>query len=142
MRKPPRRNATAPASQAEDKKVALLTRKLKNALEQHKAACKRETEALERETATSQVLGIISRSPSDLQPVFETILASATRICEAKFGTLYLHEGGAFRVAAMHNARRHMPRIGSASRCFVPIQIARLAKSPSRNRWRISRTSG
>jgi GAF domain-containing protein len=68
-------------------------------------ACRRElSEALEREKATSQVLGIISSSATNLEPVFETILANATRLCEAKFGTLYLHEGGAFRVAAMHNA--------------------------------------
>src|SRR6266581_7483439 len=43
-------------------------------------------EALERERATSQVLGIISSSPSDLEPVFETILANATRLCEASYG--------------------------------------------------------
>src|SRR5262249_57724657 len=52
-------------------------------------ACRRElSESLERETATSQVLGIISSSPSDLQPVFETILSNATRLCEAIYGTL------------------------------------------------------
>jgi len=61
-------------------------------------------ESLEQQTATSEVLGVISGSLGELQPVFETILANATRICEAKFGTLYLHEGGAFRLAAMHNA--------------------------------------
>src|SRR6266516_2312616 len=51
------------------------------------------SESLERETATSQVLGIISSSPSDLKPVFETILANATRLCEASYGTLWLWEG-------------------------------------------------
>src|SRR6266536_468475 len=68
-------------------------------------ACRRElSESLERETATSQVLGIISSSPSDLQPVFETILANATRLCEASYGTLWLCEGDATRVAALHGA--------------------------------------
>src|SRR5262245_35149622 len=68
-------------------------------------ACRRElSESLERETATSQVLGIISSSPSDLQPVFETILANATRLCEASYGTLWLREGDAFRVVALHGA--------------------------------------
>src|SRR6266571_4631001 len=68
-------------------------------------ACRRElSEALEREGATSQVLGIISSSPSDLQPVFETILANATRLCEASYGTLWLCEGDAIRLVARHGA--------------------------------------
>src|SRR5712692_6030008 len=68
-------------------------------------ACRRElSESLERETATSQVLGIISSSPSDLEPVFEAILANATRLCEASHGTLWLCEGDAFRRAALHGA--------------------------------------
>src|SRR5215813_8018 len=61
-------------------------------------------EALERETATSEVLRLISKSPGDLELVFRTILENATRICEAKFGVLYLSEGENFRVAAMRNA--------------------------------------
>src|SRR5262249_61703750 len=61
-------------------------------------------ESLEQQTATSDVLGVISGSPGELEPVFQAMLENATRICEAKFGTLYLHEGGAFRIAAMHNA--------------------------------------
>jgi len=61
-------------------------------------------ESLQQQTATSQVLGVISRSSGDLAPVFETILANATRICEAKFGSMYLNEGGAVRIVAMHNA--------------------------------------
>jgi GAF domain-containing protein len=70
-------------------------------------ACRRElSEALERETASSEVLGIISRSPSDLEPVFGTILANATRLCEASHGTLWLWEGDVFRRAAVHGAVR------------------------------------
>ena len=68
-------------------------------------ACRRElSESLERETATSQVLGIISSSPTDLEPVFETILANATRLCEASYGTLWLCEGDAVRRAALHGS--------------------------------------
>jgi hypothetical protein len=49
------------------------------------------------------VLRIISSSPGDLQPVFETMLANATRLCEAKFGNLYLCAGGKLRIVATHN---------------------------------------
>ena len=56
-------------------------------------------EALEQLAATSEVLKVISSSPGELEPVFNAMLANATRICEAKFGVLYLREGGAFRAA-------------------------------------------
>ena len=62
------------------------------------------SEALEQQTATSEVLKVISSSPGELEPVFNAVLANATRICGAKFGTLYLHDGDAFRATAFHNA--------------------------------------
>jgi two-component system, NtrC family, sensor kinase len=61
-------------------------------------------EAQERQTATSEVLQVISGSPGELEPVFSTMLGNAVRICEAKFGSMYLREGDAFRIVAMHNA--------------------------------------
>jgi two-component system, NtrC family, sensor kinase len=61
-------------------------------------------ESLEQQTATAEVLKIISKSPGELKPVFEAMLTSAVRICGAKFGNLWLCEGSAFRVNAMHGA--------------------------------------
>ena len=61
-------------------------------------------EALEREKATAEVLRVISSSPGELKPVFASILANATQICEAKFANLALVEGGKLRMVAMHGA--------------------------------------
>ena len=65
---------------------------------------KKLSEALEQQTASSNVLQVISSSPGELEPVFQAMLQNATRICEAKFGTMYLREGDAFRTVALHNA--------------------------------------
>jgi GAF domain-containing protein len=72
--------------------------------EEVQARTRELSESLERQTATSEVLGVISRSPGELAPVFQTMLANATRICEAKFGNLFLCEGDEFRLVAMHGA--------------------------------------
>jgi signal transduction histidine kinase len=65
-------------------------------------------EAREREAATSEVLKVISSSPGELEPVFDAMLENAVRICDAKFGLLYLREGtaNAFRIGATHGAPR------------------------------------
>jgi GAF domain-containing protein len=87
---PPRRAATPVPATSDKEKIALLTREL--------------SESLEREAASSQILGIISSSPADLEPVFKAILANATRLCEASFGTLWLCEADGIRAVALHGA--------------------------------------
>jgi two-component system, NtrC family, sensor kinase len=93
------------------------------------------SESLEQQTATSEVLRVISSSPGELEPVFQAMLANATRLCEANFGSLYLYEGDAFRITAMHNAppayeevRRREPVMDSAHPAFKAI-LGRLAKT-------------
>ena len=61
------------------------------------------SESLQHQTATSEVLQAISSSPGELEPVFQTILASANHICDAQFGNLFLYEGGGFRLASILN---------------------------------------
>src|SRR5262249_41749226 len=77
-------------------------------------ACRRElVEAREQQTATSEVLGVISSSRGELEPVFQAMLANAVRVCEAKFGNLLLYDGHEFRMAA---------RISSAPSSWVKAQ--------------------
>ena len=61
------------------------------------------SQSLEQQTATSEVLQVISSSPGDLQPVFESLLRNATQLCKAKFGTLYLREEGGVRLVAAYD---------------------------------------
>jgi GAF domain-containing protein/CheY-like chemotaxis protein len=104
------------------------------------------SEALEQQTATSEVLGVISSSPGELEPVFNAMLENAVRICSAKFGILFLSEGDAFRTVALHGAppayaearRREpvvRPRPGTAltraSMLKQPVQIADVKAEPA-----------
>jgi GAF domain-containing protein/DNA-binding response OmpR family regulator len=95
-----------------DKQIELLTTFADQALiaienarlfEAEQARTRELRESLEQQTATSDVLQIISSSPGELEPVFQAMLANATRICEAVFGNLYLCEADAFRMVAAHH---------------------------------------
>jgi two-component system, NtrC family, sensor kinase len=78
------------------------------------------TESLEQQTATSEVLKVISSSPGELEPVFQVVLENATRICEAKFGVLFRYENGAFYAAAMLNAPQAFVEFHRQRGSFTP----------------------
>ena len=103
-------------------------------------------ESLEQQTATSEVLRVISSSSGDLKPIFAVILENATRLCQANFGVLFLSEGDAYRAVAMHNApsayveaRQREPLVSmtgttvlaEVARTKRTIQVADMAKDPA-----------
>ena len=84
--------------------VAIENARLLSELRQRTAELTIElTQSLEQQTATSEVLQVISSSTGDLQPVFEAILEKAVRICDAKFGTINRWDGEALHLVATHN---------------------------------------
>jgi GAF domain-containing protein len=89
------------------------------------------TESLEQQTATSEVLKVISSSQGELEPVFTTMLENAVRICGAQLGNLALYDGRDMRVAAMHNPppayeelRRREPLAPSGNRSLLGVIAA------------------
>src|SRR5262249_50864137 len=103
-------------------------------------------ESLQQQTATSEVLQVISSSPGELQPVFEKMLENATRVCDAEFGTMLLQESGGFRHVALHNMPPafieligrdpviHPPQdgvLGRVARTKEPIHVADFRDEPA-----------
>ena len=98
-------------------------------LERQLALAQRElSEAREQQAATAEVLGIIASSPGELEPVFQAMLASATRICEAKCGTLLLFEEGQLRLVAMHGAPREFEELRRRDPT-IPTYVRRLVET-------------
>jgi signal transduction histidine kinase len=105
-------------------------------LEQQLETYKRElAEAREQQAATVEVLRVISRSPGELEPVFQAMLANAVRICEAKFGTLYLREADAFRVVAIHNAPSAYAEVRKREPLVRPPPTTTLGRALATRRW-------
>jgi GAF domain-containing protein len=123
--------------------IAIENTRLLNELRQRTADL---SESLEQQTATSEVLSVISSSPGTLEPVFQAMLENATRLCDAKFGVLYRSEGDALRAVALHGVplayveeRRRNPIIrpnprttlGRAIASKQTVQIADVLEEPN-----------
>ena len=103
-RKVPTKPKRAPADVDQKKQIATLKREL--------------AKALERQTAASEVLQVISSTPGDLEPVFAKMLENATRICGANFGQMNFYEDGSFRLVALYN----VPAAYATSLAHTPFQ--------------------
>src|SRR5262249_28800047 len=85
-------------------------------------------ESLEQQTATSEVLSCISKSPGALEPVLQQIVENATRICDANFGQLKCYEDGAFRIGAMHNVPPAFAELRQREPLYRPGPLTPLAR--------------
>ena len=132
-KRPPREPADKPIASTSpvvtsEGDVARLTRELK--------------EALEQQSAASEVLSVISSSGGDLEPVFATLLKNAIRVCGASFGTLFLYEGNDLWRAAATQAVPQKFRQWLFAEPTFGVQTPVLVRSRERDNWSRSRMFG
>jgi two-component system, NtrC family, sensor kinase len=116
----------------EPKERAAVRRSANENLKRALAECRGGLqEALEQQTATAEVLRVISSSSGELQPVFRTMLANATRLCQASYGAMWLREGDAFRGAAFHGdlPAAYTEQFGALFRPSAQEALARVART-------------
>jgi GAF domain-containing protein len=110
-------------------------------------------QSLDRQTATSEVLGVISSSPDHLEPVFTSMLRNAVRICDATFGNIHRWDGKALHLAAAHNtppsfaeARRRSPNRphpkSSVGRMIEVKEVVHVADAKEQPGYAIERDPG
>ena len=103
-----------------EQRIADLERQLAESQAERDAYKVERDEALERETATAEVLGVINSSPGDLAPVFDAMLEKATALCEAAFGTLATYDGQRFAPAAEYGVPIAFATFRSERGAFAP----------------------
>jgi len=144
------RNIVEPFTETQIKLVttfadqALIAIENTRLFEEVQARTKELQESLDRQTATSEVLGVISRSPNEVQPVLDTIVATAQRLCQAERAVVWRLEGETFRAVAHHgqseervksvlSARRPLSRgsmVGRATLMRRAVQVEDVATDP------------